>query len=67
MTYLTKTGLTLGQAVQRIFELLADKLNGAGKKISDSLSDTVKEHVQGRYPGSDHYSPEKIKPGESSV
>lgn len=56
-----------GQSIESgIIDLLSKLMptEDAGPKMQESLVDDVREHVSARYPGSSHYDPEKVQPGE---
>lgn len=48
---------------QRVREILAEvqrKLDNSGKVIQIAVASTIKRHFQSIYPGSTHYSPDKV-------
>ena len=42
------------------------RLQKAGSIMSNSLTQTTRRHFETIYPGSKHYSPDKVNPGSSS-
>ena len=66
MGFVTKTGKTLEEAVYAVIQRLKGKLNGMGNAISQSLAQTTRDHLIDRFPGSTHYSPEKVTEGQRS-
>ena len=42
------------------------RLQKAGSAISNSLTQTTRRHFETIYPGSKHYSPDKVNPGSST-
>lgn len=66
MGFVTKTGKTLEEAVYAVIQRLKGKINGMGNAISQSLARTTKDHLHDRFPGSTHYSPEKVTEGPRS-
>lgn len=45
---------------------MAAKLNRSGRLIASSLVEQTRRHVQTIYPGSKHYDPNKVGPGQAS-
>lgn len=53
-----------------IFKRIADKLNShqLKREMGDEMETTIKKHFTSRFPGSTHYSPDKVKAnGDESV
>lgn len=41
-------------------------MQNVGKTISTALTETTRRHVETIYPGSSHWNPDKITPGNST-
>lgn len=62
----TTDGRSIEQGIQAVLRRVADKLNrDSGKVASESMTKSVKNWVQQRYPGSKHYDPSKVNQGDS--
>lgn len=65
VTIVSSDGLPAAEAARK---LLAEKLAalrspGAGRAIRDALRTSVRRHFQARFPGSRHWSPDKVVDG----
>lgn len=56
--------LTLAELQAAIKKAFDDTVQHAGRTITQALLWTAKNHVQQRYPGSTHWDPDKITPGD---
>ena len=68
MTILIQTtdNKPIEQGISAILKRVADQLNrDSGKVASESMTKSVKNWVQQRYPGSKHYDPSKVNQGDS--
>ena len=68
MTILIQTtdNKSIEQGISAILKRVADQLNrDSGKVASESMTKSVKNWVQQRYPGSKHYDPSKVNQGDS--
>lgn len=54
----------LQAAIKKAFD---DTVQHAGRTIIQALMWTAKNHVQRRYPGSTHWDPDKIEPGDDET
>ena len=54
------------EAIADILQKVSEKLNKSGKLIQTSLVQQTRRHVQTIYPGSKHYDPAKVQPGQAS-
>lgn len=63
ITYNNKTPL---DGLKDILRNVSNKLNNCGKIISYSLTNDTKSHFSIRFPGSNHYNPNKVEIGQSS-
>lgn len=62
----TADGKSIEQGISAILKRIADRLNrDSGKIAAKSMTDSVKNWVQQRYPGSKHYDPNKVQQGDS--
>ena len=59
-------GNSIDYAISKMLSRINSKLNNSGSIISNSLTQTTRRHFQTIYPGSKHYSPDKVNPGSSS-
>ena len=56
----------MDQALSKMLGQVYQRLQNVGKIISTSLTETTRRHVETIYPGSSHWNPEKITPGNST-
>ena len=59
-------GNSIDYAISKMLSRLNSKLNNSGSIISNSLTQSTRRHVETIYPGSQHWNPEKITPGNST-
>ena len=59
-------GNSIDQAISIMLSRINSKLNNSGSIISNSLTQTTRRHFETIYPGSEHYSPDKVNSGSSS-
>lgn len=63
---LTIDNKTSSEAIADILQRVSEKLDRSGRLIQGSLVEQTRRHVQTIYPGSKHYDPGKVQPGEAS-
>lgn len=56
----------MDQALSKMLGQVYQRLQNVGKTISTSLTETTRRHVETTYPGSSHWNPNKITPGNST-
>ena len=62
----TADGRSIEQGISAVLSRVVDKLNRqSGKIAAESMTKSVKNWVQQRYPGSKHYDPSKVNQGDS--
>ena len=62
----TADGRPVEQGISAILKRVVYKLNReSGKTAAESMTKSVKNWVQQRYPGSQHYDPSKVNQGDS--
>lgn len=61
MTLLTRSGLTIGEAIQQILSQCSVPQATAKAVVQDSLYTTTVNHIHMRYPGSTHWDTSKVK------
>ena len=62
----TADGRPIEQGISAMLSRVVDKLNReSGKTAAESMTKSVKNWVQQRYPGSKHYDPSKVNQGDS--
>lgn len=55
------TGNSIGSSISKMLGRIMSELNDkSGKIMTDVMTKSVKTHVAERYPGSQHYSPNKV-------
>ena len=59
-------GNSIDYAISKMLSRINSKLKNSGSTISNSLTQTTRRHFETIYPGSKHYSPDKVNPGSSS-
>ena len=59
-------GLPMDQALSKMLGSVYQRLQNVGKTISTALTETTRRHVETIYPGSSHWNPNKITPGNST-
>lgn len=59
-----RNGVDVQQAVSDRLNGILRRLRRTGKLIQDGMLWTVRHHFETIYPGSTHYSPEKVTPGD---
>lgn len=64
--FYTKEGETPAQGIRDILKRVADALNRSGETIGMSMAATTQNHFVRRFGVSGHYSPQNVKPGDSS-
>ena len=52
----------LASVFKRALQAIQDD---SGKIMADSMTKTTRDHFERKYPGSQHYSPSKVNPGDS--
>lgn len=68
MTITTTDGKTPQSGVAEILQRVADKLGREGQKYAAvTMANCIKRHFQARFPGSTHYSPDKVTVKDTSV
>ena len=62
----TADGRSIEQGISAVLSRVVDKLNReSGKTAAESMTKSVKNWVQQRYPGSQHWDPDKVQQGDS--
>ena len=62
----TADGKSIEQGIQALLRRVVNTLNReSGKIAAESMTKSVKNWVQQRYPGSKHYDPSKVNQGDS--
>ena len=61
MKIVDKLGRSPDQRVREILRQFKGKLDRSQRVISLAIADSIKKHFQSIYPGSKHYSPDKVK------
>ena len=61
-----RSGQPIDQAITKMLSRIESRLQKAGSAISNSLTQTTRRHFETIYPGSKHYSPDKVNPGNST-
>lgn len=59
-------GHPIDYAISKMLSRIDSRLQKAGSAISNSLTQTTRRHFETIYPGSNHYSPDKVNPGSST-
>ena len=59
-------GVPIDYAISKMLSQVNSKLKSSGSTISNALTQTTRRHFETIYPGSKHYSPDKVNPGSSS-
>ena len=62
----TQSGQPIEYGILAVLRRVVDKLNReSGKTAAESMTKSVKNWVQQRYPGSQHWDPNKVQQGDS--
>lgn len=62
----TADGRPIEQGISAVLRRVVDKLNReSGKTAAEFMTKSVKNWVQQRYPGSQHWDPDKVQQGDS--
>lgn len=59
-------GQPIDYAISKMLSRIDSRLQKAGSVISNALTQTTRRHFETIYPGSNHYSPDKVNPGSST-
>lgn len=65
LTITDRFGQPIDYAILKMLSLINSKLKNSGSTISNTLTQTTRRHFETIYPGSKHYSPDKVNPGNS--
>ena len=61
-----KDGRSIGESVAEILSKITKKIQATGKIIQSALLTTTQNHFRTIYPGSTHYSPDKVTKGSTT-